>query len=300
VSRTPGLRIARTRPELARARAQLGPTVGLVPTMGALHAGHLALIEQARAECDSVVVSIFVNPMQFNQAADLDRYPRPESADLAACERAGVDLAYLPDVRTVYPDGPAQVWVTAGALADQLEGPDRPGHFDGVLTMVTKLFTSIAPGRAYFGEKDYQQLTLVRRLVRELDLPVTVVGVPTVREPDGLALSSRNVFLSAAQRGAALSLIRALRAGCAAAATPGDPAAAVLAAASAELARAGADPAGTETAESAGADRVRVDYLELRDPDLGPAPASGPARLLVAATVGGVRLIDNVAVELAR
>lgn len=273
-------RLVRGRDELRAARHELPGMLGLVPTMGALHAGHLALIEAARASCDAVAVSIFVNPVQFDRGADLERYPRPLEDDLALCEQAGVDVVWAPDLATVYPDGPAQVWVTAGALADQLEGPSRPGHFDGVLTMVNKLLATFAPDRAFFGEKDYQQLALVRRMVGDLDLPVAIVGVPTVREPDGLALSSRNVFLSPTQRSSALLLNRALRAGASVTASAAD----VLAAARSELAK---------------ADGVHVAYLELRDPDLGPAPVSGPARLLIAATVGGTRLIDNIAVELA-
>jgi pantoate--beta-alanine ligase len=254
--------------------------VALVPTMGALHDGHLANIEAARERGDHTVVSIFVNPLQFDQAADLARYPRPLEADLAICERAGVDLVWAPDVDTVYRGGQPEVRVTAGPLADQLEGPHRPGHFDGVLTVVTKLFSSVRPQLACFGEKDYQQLTLVRRLVLDLDLPVEVVGVPIVRDPDGLALSSRNVFLSGQERTRALALSRALAAGRVAASGP----AAVLAAARAVL------------DETPG---VAVEYLELRDPQLGPTPEHGAARLLVAARVGSIRLIDNTAIELA-
>jgi pantoate--beta-alanine ligase len=271
--------LVRSRAELAAVRSALIGPVGLVPTMGALHAGHEALIRAAAAGNASVVVSVFVNPMQFDQAGDLARYPRPFEQDLDQCRALGVDLVWAPDVDTVYLNGPAQVWVTAGGIAEQLEGPHRPGHFDGVLTVVTKLFSSTRPDRAYFGEKDYQQLTLIRRLVADLDLAVEVVGVPTVREADGLALSSRNEFLSAAERSEALALPRALQAGRAAA---GD-ADAVLDAARAVLAE---------------ADGIAVEYLKLRDPDLHVAPASGPARLLAAVRVGTVRLIDNVAVQL--
>lgn len=280
-------RLVRTRAELAAARAglaaELGPeaTVGLVPTMGALHAGHRALFDAARASCAAVVASIFVNPMQFSQAADLERYPRRLEEDLALCERHGVDVVWAPEVAEVYPDGPVRVWVTAGELANQLEGPNRPGHFDGVLTVVTKLFAAVQPDLAFFGEKDYQQLILIRQLVRDLGQPVRVVAVPTVREPDGLALSSRNVLLSPSERTSARVLSAALAAGRDAA----GPASAVLAAASEVL--------GT-------AEGVHVEYLELRDPDLGPAPVTGSARLLVAARVGSVRLIDNLAVELGR
>jgi pantoate--beta-alanine ligase len=273
-------RLVRSRAELAEARAAMPGRVGLVPTMGALHAGHLANITEARRRSEHTVVSIFVNPLQFDQSADLARYPRTLEADLAICEQAEVDLVWAPDVDTVYQGGEPEVRVTAGPLAEQLEGPNRPGHFDGVLTVVTKLFTSVRPDLACFGEKDYQQLSLIRRLVLDLDLPVEVVGVPIVRDPDGLALSSRNVFLSGAERARALALCRALAAGRAAAASPES----VLGAAREVL---------------AGTSGIAVEYLELRSPQLGPAPRRGPARLLVAARVGSIRLIDNVAIELA-
>jgi len=263
--------LVRTRSELAAARALLPGPVGLVPTMGALHAGHRANIEASQAAGKSTVVSIFVNPMQFNQASDLERYPRPLEADLALCADAGVDLVWHPDLETMYPAGPVEIRVTAGQLADQLEGPNRPGHFDGVLTVVSKLFNAVRPDQAFFGEKDYQQLTLIRRMALDLDVPVTITGVPTVREPDGLALSSRNVFLGPAERERATQLYRALRA----AQDNADTAETALAAARAEL------------------DGVDVEYLELRDPELGPVSA-GASRMLVAAHVGSVRLIDNM------
>jgi pantoate--beta-alanine ligase len=271
--------LVRSRAELRAAREKLAGVVGLVPTMGALHAGHAALIDAARQHCDSVVVSVFVNPMQFNQSADLDRYPRPIEADIELCQKHGVDLVWNPDVGTVYNGGDPQVWVTAGEAADQLEGPHRPGHFDGVLTVISKLFAHVRPDRAYFGEKDYQQLTLIRRMVLDLDFPVAIEAVPTVREPDGLALSSRNVFLSTLERQRALALSGALLAGQRAAGGAG----AVLAAANKVLGE---------------VEGVDVDYLELRAVDLAAAPADGPARLLVAATVGATRLIDNIAIEL--
>lgn len=264
-------RVVRSRVELARARAELPGPVGLVPTMGALHAGHRANIEASKGQTASTVVSVFVNPMQFNQAADLERYPRTFEADLALCEDAGVDLVWHPDVDTMYHAGPAQVRVTAGELGDQLEGPNRPGHFDGVLTVVSKLFNSVRPDHAYFGEKDYQQLTLIRRMVLDLDLAVAVHGVATVRDPDGLALSSRNVFLNQDDRVRALQLNRALQA-------------------------ARADAGSVETALAAARRElagVEVEYLEVRSPELGPA-GPGPARILVAAQVGSVRLIDNM------
>lgn len=272
--------LVRSRAELAGLREKLADPVVLVPTMGALHPGHLALIEQARRLAETVVVSIFVNPLQFGPAEDFAVYPRTLAEDLAACERAGVDVVWAPSVEDVYPGGPAQVRVDPGPLGNQLEGAVRPGHFGGVLTVVAKLFGLVRPGVALFGEKDYQQLVLVRRMTGDLELGVGVGGVPTVREPDGLALSSRNVFLAPDERGRAAALSRALFAGRDAA--PGG-AEAALAAARAVL----SDQPG-----------VAVDYLELRDPDLGPAPAHGPARLLVAARVGRIRLIDNVALAL--
>ncbi|HEX2902401.1 MAG TPA: pantoate--beta-alanine ligase [Jatrophihabitans sp.] len=263
--------VVRTRAELAAARAQLPGPVGLVPTMGALHAGHLANIEASRQHTAATVVSIFVNPMQFDRADDLARYPRTFEQDLALCEQAGVALVWHPDVLTMYPNGPVQVRVSAGELADQLEGPHRPGHFDGVLTVVLKLLLTVRPDHAFFGEKDYQQLTLIRRMVADLDLPVQVHGVPTVRDSDGLALSSRNVFLSPAERAQALRLNRALRAAQSETSTP-----------AAALARARAELAG-----------LAVEYLEVRSAAL-TAPTPGPGRVLVAAQVGNVRLIDNM------
>jgi pantoate--beta-alanine ligase len=273
--------LAQNRQELRQYRQGLSGVVGLVPTMGALHAGHGALIEQARKVCDRVVVSVFVNPMQFNQAADLERYPRDLDMDMIFCQDHRVDLVWAPTYAEVYTGGAAQVWVTAGEIANQLEGPNRPGHFDGVLTVVLKLFSQVKPNKAFFGEKDYQQLTLIRRMALDLDLPVEIDPVPTVREPDGLALSSRNVFLSPDERRRALVLSRALFSGQAAGPKGAD---AVLAAAHAELGRS--------------SDDVAVEYLELRGPDLGAVPEHGAARLLVAAKVGATRLIDNVAVEL--
>ncbi|MFZ5850975.1 MAG: pantoate--beta-alanine ligase [Actinomycetota bacterium] len=281
-------RVATDRPGLAAARAALaaaGRTVALVPTMGALHEGHRALLRAARERADAVAVSIFVNPLQFGAGEDFDRYPRTLAADLDLCQREGVDLVFAPEAPVLYAGAgrPAGgVTVDPGPLGAELEGASRPGHFIGVLTVVTKLCHLLAPHWAVFGEKDYQQLVLVRRLVDDLDLPVGVVAVPTVREPDGLARSSRNRYLDPAQRRRAAALPAALRAGQAAAQTGAGPAA-VLAAARAVL---------------AAADGVDLDYLDLRDPDLGPAPARGPARLLAAARVGATRLIDNVPVVL--
>jgi pantoate--beta-alanine ligase len=274
--------VAQERDDLAARLARLrdaGRTVVLVPTMGALHAGHRSLLRQARELGDAVVVSIFVNPLQFGPAEDLSRYPRTFAADLQACAEEGVSLVFAPAVEVMYGAG-AQVTVHPGPIGDKLEGASRPGHFSGVLTVVAKLFGLVRPEVAVFGEKDYQQLTLIRRMVSDLDLGVRVVGGRTVREPDGLALSSRNNYLSTVERPAAAALSAALRAG--AAVAPAGPAA-VLAAGHAVLA---AEP------------RIELDYLALRGPDLGPSPDTGPARLLVAARVGTTRLIDNVPLQL--
>jgi pantoate--beta-alanine ligase len=248
--------------------------------MGALHEGHRELIRHARRAPGSTVttVSIFVNPLQFGPHEDLTRYPRTLEADLEACRAEGVELVFTPQVEDMYPAG-ADTTIVPGRLADQLEGSVRPGHFTGVLTVVAKLFHIVAPDVAFFGEKDYQQLVLVKRMARDLGFPVRVVGVPTVRETDGLALSSRNVYLSGADRARAATLQRALVAGASVSARGPD---AVLAAARAVLAE---QPT------------IDVEYLELRDPDLGPVPGDGPARLLVAARLGATRLIDNISVR---
>jgi len=279
--RTAGAAVAHTRGALADALQSLRRqgTVALVPTMGALHAGHRSLLQAARRHARTVVVSIFVNPLQFGPAEDLHRYPRTLEADLAVCDAEGVALVFAPEPEVMYGAG-AAVSVHPGPLGGELEGAVRPGHFAGVLTVVAKLFGLVRPDVAVFGEKDYQQLTLVRRMVADLDLGVRVVGAPTVREPDGLALSSRNSYLSTVERSTAAALSAALRAGVAAAA---GGAAAALAAAAAVL---------------DAASGVEVDYLALRAPDLGPAPSAGPARLLVAAHVGDTRLIDNAAAVL--
>ncbi len=271
------MKVVQTRQDFLSARAELGGRVGAVFTMGALHDGHQALLEAAATGADVVLATIFVNPTQFGPTEDLARYPRDLDADLARCERAGVDLVWAPAVEDIYPQ-PLQVSIDPGPLGAQLEGASRPTHFAGMLTVVAKLLHRTRPAVAYFGEKDYQQLTLIRAMVRDLDLAVEIAGVPTVREPDGLARSSRNVFLVGPDRAAAVALSAALAAGRAAA---GQGAGAVLAAARGVVAAAGG---------------VEVDYLELRDVDLGPAPDHGPARLLVAARVGSTRLIDNTAV----
>ncbi len=272
--------VAHTRAELATARSRLAAGVGLVPTMGALHAGHGALLDRARTECTAVVVSIFVNPAQFGPGEDFSRYPRSLDTDLARCEQAGVDVVWAPSVDEVYPAGVAEVAVSPGPLGSELEGAVRPSHFSGVLTVVAKLFNLVRPDVGFFGEKDYQQLTLIRRMSSDLDLGVDIVGVPTVRDADGLALSSRNAYLKRGDRQAALALSRALFAGRDAADAGAD---AVVAAAKDVL---GAEPG------------ISVDYLVLRGADLGLAPERGPARLLVAARVGSTRLIDNVEVVL--
>ncbi len=272
--------VAGTAADLQRLRPELPGPVALVPTMGALHEGHRTLVRAARQRAAAVVVSVFVNPTQFGPGEDFDRYPRTWDADLAALAEEGADVVFHPGVDDVYPPGALGVTVHPGPLGDVLEGAVRPGHFAGVLTVVAKLFGLVRPDVAVFGEKDYQQLTLIRAMARELALGVEVVGVPTAREHDGLALSSRNRYLSPDQRATATALSRALRAGAEAGSRGSD---AVLAAAGAVLA---AEPA-----------LVR-DYLALTDPELGPAPSAGPARLLVAARAGTTRLIDNVAVQL--
>lgn len=273
--------IARTLDELLAAQAALGSDLALVPTMGALHDGHRELIRHARlAKGASVTaVSIFVNPLQFGVGEDLERYPRPRDADLEVCRSEGVELVFTPGVEDMYPAG-ADTTVGPGALGEQLEGTVRPGHFAGVLTVVAKLFHVVAPDVAYFGEKDYQQLVLIKKMARDLHFPLDVVGVPTVREVDGLALSSRNTYLPDADRPRAAALQRALRAGASVSAHGPQ---AVLDAARAVLAL---EPA------------LVVDYLELRDPDLRPDPQQGKARLLVAARLGTTRLIDNITVQL--
>ncbi|GHJ11533.1 pantothenate synthetase [Micromonospora humidisoli] len=275
--------LVHTRAELAKARAGLTGTVGVVMTMGALHPGHETLIRAARERADHVLVTIFVNPLQFGPNEDFDRYPRTLDTDLEVCRRAGADLVFAPSVADMYPDGQPAVRVNPGQLGEDLEGQSRPGFFHGVLTVVLKLLQLTRPDLTFFGEKDYQQLTLVRRMARDLDVPVEVVGVPTVREPDGLALSSRNRYLSADERQAALGLSAALRVG-AEAAERGADAGEVLSAANRAL---------------GGTAGVRLDYLVLTDPDLEPGPVTGPARLLIAAWVGGTRLIDNLAIDLA-
>lgn len=272
--------VAETVADLRRLRDVLPSPVALVPTMGALHEGHRTLVRAAGERAGSVVVSVFVNPTQFGPGEDFDRYPRTWDADLAALAEEGADLVFHPGVDDVYPPGALGVTVDPGPLGSVLEGAVRPGHFAGVLTVVAKLFGLVRPDMAVFGEKDYQQLTLIRAMARELALGVEVVGVPTVREDDGMALSSRNRYLTPELRSAAAGISAALRAGAAAGPQGAD---AVLTAARTVL---------------AGAPELVPDYLELTDPDLGPAPAAGPARLLVAARAGTTRLLDNLRVDL--
>jgi pantoate--beta-alanine ligase len=278
--------VARTRAELAAALKSArttGGQVAFVPTMGALHSGHAALMEAARRSvtaADAVVVSIFVNPLQFGPGEDLDRYPRTFDADLEVCAVAGVDVVFAPSVDEVYPGGEPQVSVDPGPLGIVHEGASRPGHFRGMLTVVAKLFGLVQPDLAFFGQKDYQQLALVRRMTADLCMPVDVRGVETVREPSGLALSSRNKYLDDEARLHALALSHALLAG--AEAGP-EGAEAVLAAARAVLRH---------------APGVDLDYLALTSPELGDPPERGEARLLIAARVGTTRLIDNTSVPL--
>jgi len=266
--------------ELAQALSGLrSGTLALVPTMGALHSGHMALIAEAKAQADHVAATIFVNPTQFNDPADLERYPRTEDADLAMLTKAGCDLVWLPPPEQLYPQGFATT-VSVRGVSDRWEGEHRPGHFDGVATIVAKLLLSVRPDVAMFGEKDWQQLAVIRRMVVDLGIGAEIVGVPTVREQDGLALSSRNALLSADERRRAVALPRALE-NARDAILRGTP----VIQATAEA---------TSTVERAGFSRV--DYLALVDGDtLEPltVPAGG-ARLIAAAVIGTTRLIDNI------
>jgi len=266
--------------EVSRALRHTGRRVMLVPTMGALHDGHLSLVRAAKRVPGSVVVvSIFVNPLQFGADEDLDAYPRIVEADLALLRGEGVEIAFTPSVAAMYPDGPRTA-VHPGPLGSELEGAARPTHFAGMLTVVLKLLQIVRPDRVFFGEKDYQQLVLVRQMVADLNVDTSVIGVPIVRETDGLAMSSRNRYLDPAQRELAGVLSAALLAGTHAASGGVE---AALRAARAVLSEVPA---------------IDVDYLQIRDPELGPAPLHGPARLLVAARLGTTRLLDNVAIEI--
>jgi pantoate--beta-alanine ligase len=273
------LRIVRTRAELREALADAARPVGLVPTMGWLHDGHRALIHQARAENATTVVSIFVNPRQFGDPSDLGKYPRSEARDVALCTEEGVDLVFAPSVEEVYPPG-FDTTVKVGAVAEPLEGEARPGHFDGVATVVAILFDLVGAEHAYFGQKDAQQLLVIRRMALDLALPTEVIGCPTVREPDGLAMSSRNVHLSPEERAAAPVIHRALRAAAA------------------------RRHAGEQSAEALRGEMRRVladeplaepDYVSVADPSTlrELEMVSGPALLSMAVRFGSTRLIDN-------
>ncbi len=271
--------IAETRRALDKER-EAGRSVGFVPTMGFLHEGHLSLVRRARAENDLVLVSIFVNPLQFAPSEDLDAYPRDLDRDLDLLAPAGTDVVFHPSVSEMYPDGRDQVTVTVGSIGTKLCGATRPGHFDGVATVVAKLFNIAGPCRAYFGEKDYQQLVVLQRMARALDVPVDVIGCPIMREPDGLAMSSRNVYLTARERAAALVLSRALR----------DAAAAV-----ADGERDGARLATMMAAQISSEPLARLEYAVCADVDSldDLAAIEDRALLAVAARVGKARLIDN-------
>lgn len=280
------MKIAHSTAEYAALRSALvglaAPQIAYVPTMGALHEGHRSLIKLARTHGDVVVVSIFVNPLQFGPGEDYARYPRPLEDDLQVCEADGVDLVLVPSVSDLYPAG-RQVTVDAGTLGSTLEGHSRPGHFNGVLTVVLKLFNIIRPQVAVFGEKDAQQLACIQRMVIDLNLPVEIVGAPIVREPDGLALSSRNIFLTASERGVARSLSAALEKAATQSSVPSARAAAYEV-----LDRAEAEPC------------FELDYATIVNPSTFaevPDDHVGPATFVVAALVGGTRLIDNTTIN---
>jgi pantoate--beta-alanine ligase len=289
VTKSAAARIARGVDELRAALAptrRAGQTIGLVPTMGFLHEGHVSLLRAARAECDIVVMSLFVNPTQFGPHEDLDRYPRDEERDLRLASEAGVDLVFAPDVAELYPDDFATTVEVSGGLTSVLDGdPGRrgPGHFRGVTTIVAKLFNIVGPDVAYFGQKDAQQAAVIRRMARDLDFPLRVVVMPTVREEDGLAMSSRNVYLEPEDRLRAVALSRAL-------------AAAEQQALALDSLDAGLSAARIELAASA----VEPEYLEARDAET-LEPVEGldgrPILVAVAARVGGARLIDNIVIE---
>lgn len=277
--------VAKTVPEVRQRLSEIRAkqrTIGLVPTMGALHAAHAALIQRARAESDFVVVSIFVNPLQFGPNEDYLRYPRPLEKDLNICERMGADLVFVPSVEELYAKA-QEVFVDAAHLGNHLCGAFRPGHFRGVTTVVAKLFNIVQPERAYFGEKDYQQLTIIQRMVSDLNLPIEIVPVPTLREPDGLAMSSRNAYLTAEERQAAPMLLRALHASSRAIEEAGSRSVAEAKAPALRLLQ--SDP------------RIRLEYLEVVDPaELQPVTEiTGEVRIAAAIWIGKTRLIDNLA-----
>ena len=262
-----------------------GKTTGLVPTMGALHQGHVSLIDAARKRCDFVAVTIFVNPTQFEHGADLDAYPRRPEADLAACESAGVNLVFSPDASAIYPDRQSTTIHVPG-VTEGLCGARRPGHLDGVATIVAKLLNIVPADAAFFGEKDYQQLAMIRRMVRDLNIPTEIVGCPTIREPDGLACSSRNVYLSGGEREQAACLSRALFAAVDRIRAGQRDARKITTAVRDEILAAG-------TAEVEYVDVVDASSLEILD------KIDRPARICLAVRIGSCRLIDNVVVEVA-
>ena len=278
------MRVAESVAEVDAARLEMRGLVGLVPTMGYLHEGHLSLVRRARVDCEHVVVSIFVNPTQFGPGEDLERYPRDTDRDLRLLEEAGADVVFMPSVGEMYPPG-FDDWVeVTGPLTERLEGAARPGHFRGVTTVVARLFRIVQPERAYFGQKDAQQLRVIRRMVEQEGLPVEIVPMPIVREPDGLAMSSRNVYLSGEERTAALVLSRALR-----------------------EARRMVMKEGVRDADRvreavrsivAGQSLVQLEYVSVADEETMAEleRIEGPALVLVAANVGSTRLIDNVVV----
>jgi pantoate--beta-alanine ligase len=276
------MQILRTVAELRAARARL-PDLGLVPTMGYLHAGHLSLVARARSECAAVAASIFVNPTQFGPNEDLSRYPRDMPRDLAQLEAAGVDLVFAPEPEEMYPPG-FDIWIEVGGVTDVLEGAIRPGHFAGVATVVAKLFNIVQPTRAYFGEKDAQQCVVIRKLVRDLNMPVEVIVAPTVREADGLALSSRNSYLTPEQRAAAPVIFRALS----------------EAKRSFEAGERDAEALRALTLRTIAADpQMQIDYVSAADPDtLRELETLGDRALIsVAVRLGATRLIDNLLLD---
>ncbi len=278
-----GVRVFESIAPLRQALAEIrrtGAVIGFVPTMGALHAGHGRLIEQARKESGCVVVSIFVNPIQFNREDDYQRYPRTLARDVEICEELGADIVFAPAIEEMYP-APQSTFVEVAGVTEHLCGKFRPGHFRGVATVVTKLFNIVQPDRAYFGEKDAQQVAVIRRMIRDLNMPVTLVEAPTVREPDGLALSSRNLHLNADERRIAPALYRALKAG------------------EKSIAGGAADPEEVKRQMRAVLDEqpeIRIEYLEIVDPDeMQPVDRiAGPVRIAAAVWLGSTRLIDNI------
>ena len=275
------MEVAESIPALRRLRAGMTGSVGFVPTMGYLHEGHIALVQQARADCRHVVVSIFVNPTQFGPNEDFSRYPRDTQRDLAMLRKAETDVVFLPGVAEMYPPS-AETYVDAGSITERLEGASRPGHFRGVTTIVTKLFNIAQPHRAYFGQKDAQQLAVIRKMVRDLDMPVEIVPVPTVREADGLAMSSRNVYLSVSERQAALVLYRSLCLARDLFASGGIT--------DADIVR------GRMRALIDAEPLARIDYVSIADAETlhELERIEGPALVSLAVYIGATRLIDNI------